>query len=121
MQSQVDPCLFYKKDLILIMYIDDCTLISPSPQLLDEWVADIKRDHTIEDEGNINACLGINVTRPTQTSIKLNQPALIQCIINSLNLKDQRQHDTPTNSVLFKDSEGDPRKTDFHYQSLIGQ
>ena len=81
----------------------------------------MKRDYTLEDEGDINAYLGINVTRPTQTSIKLNQPALIQCIIDSLNLKDQRQHDTPADSVLFKDSEGDPRKTDFHYQSLIGQ
>ena len=23
-QSEVDPCLFYKKDLILIIYVDDC-------------------------------------------------------------------------------------------------
>ena len=81
----------------------------------------MKRDYTLEDEGDINAHLGINVTRPTKTSIKLNQPALIQYIINSLNLKDQRQHDTPADSVLFKDSEGDLRNTNFHYQSLIGQ
>ena len=120
-QSQVDPCLFYKKDLILITYVDDCILISPNPQLLDEWVTDMKRDYTLEDEGDINAYLGINVTRPSKTSIKLNQPALIQRIIDSLNLKDQRQHDTPADSILFKDSEGDPRKTDFHYRSLIGQ
>ena len=120
-QSQVDPCLFYKKDLILITYVNDCILISPNPQLLDEWVADMKRDYTLEDEGDINAYLGINVTCPTKTSIKLNQPALIQRIINSLNLKDQCQHDTPADSVLFKDSEGDPRKTNFHYRSLIGQ
>ena len=77
-QSQVDPCLFYKKDLILITYIEDCILISPNPQLLDKWVAGMKRDYTLEDEGNINAYLVINVTRPTKTSIKLNQPALIQ-------------------------------------------
>ena len=87
-QSQVDPCLFYKKDLILITYVDDCILISPNPRLLDEWVTDMKRDYTLEDEGDINAYLGINVTRPSKTSIKLNQPALIQRIINSLNLKD---------------------------------
>ena len=68
----------------------------------------MKRDYTLEDEGDINAYLGINVTCPTKTAIKLNQPALIRCIIDSLNLKDQRQHDTPANSVPFKDSEGDP-------------
>ena len=81
----------------------------------------MKRDYTLEEEGNINAYLGINVTRPTKTSIKLNQPALIQCIINSLNLKDQCQHDMPADSVLFKDSKGDPQKTNFHYRSLISQ
>ena len=120
-QSQVDPCLFYKKDLILITYVNDCILISPNPPLLDEWVADMKRDYTLEDESDINAYLGINVTHPTETSIKVNQPALIQRIINSLNFKDQRQHDTLADSVLFKDSEGAPRMTDFHYRSLIGQ
>ena len=107
-QSQVDPCLFYKKDLILITCVDDCILISPNPQLLDEWVINMKQDFTPEDEGNINAYLGINVTYPTKTSIKLNQPALIQCIIDSLNLKDQCQHDMLADSVLFKDSKGDP-------------
>ena len=49
----------------------------------------------------------------TETSIKLNQPALIQRIIDSLNLKDQYQHNTLADSVLFKDSEGKPRKTNF--------
>ena len=44
-QSQVDPCLFYKKDLILIMYVDNCILmlISPHSQLLDEWVINMKK------------------------------------------------------------------------------
>ena len=81
----------------------------------------MKIEYTLEDEGDINAYLGINVAHPAETSIKLNQPALIQCIIDSLNLKDQCQHNTLANSVLFKDSEGNPRKTDFHYRSLIGQ
>ena len=120
-QSQVNPYLSYKKDLILITYVDDYILISPKPQLLDEWVTDMKKDCTLEDKGDINAHLGMNVTRPPKTSIKLNQPALIQCIINSLNPNDQLQHNTPADSVLFKDSEGDLCKTNFHYQSLIGQ
>ena len=49
----------------------------------------MKQDYNLEDKGNINAYLGINVTHPNQTSIKLNQRAMIQRIIDSLNLKDQ--------------------------------
>ena len=94
-QSDIDPCLFYKKDLILITYVDDCILISPNAHLLDEWVIDMKKDYTLEDEGDINAYLGINITCPNPNTFKMNQPALIERIINSLQLKDQHQHDTP--------------------------
>ena len=120
-QSDVDPCLFYKKDLILITYVDDCILILPNAQLLDKWVIDMKKDYTLEDEGDINAYLGINITRPTPKTFKMNQPALINRIIDSLQLKDQCQHDTPANQTLHKDKDGEPRRMDFHYRSLIGQ
>ena len=96
-----------------------CTYMSQSP-VTGQMGNRHEQDYTLEDKGDINAYLGINVTRPTKTSIKLNQPALIQRIMDSLNLKDQCQHDMLADSVLFKDSEGDPQKTDFHYRSLIG-
>ena len=70
----------------------------------------MKKDYKLEDEGDISAYLGINVTRPTQNTIKLNQPALIQRIIDSLGLKDQRQHKTPADAILTKDTDGPPRK-----------
>ena len=76
-QSDIDPCLFYKKDLILITYFNDCILISPNSHLLDEWVTNMKKDYTLEEEGNINAYLGINITRPNSKTFKMNQPALM--------------------------------------------
>ena len=45
---------------------------------------------TIEDEGDISGYLGINITRPTADTIKMNQLALIQRIIDSLGLALQR-------------------------------
>ena len=77
-QSQVDPCLFYKKDLIIITYVDDCILFTPRPELADHFIKDMQRDYVLEDEGDISAYLGINVTRPTRDTIKLNQPAMIK-------------------------------------------
>ena len=61
-QSKVDPCLFHKKDLILVIYIDDCIMFTPKPHLVDEFIIDMKNDYHLEDEGDINAYLGINVT-----------------------------------------------------------
>ena len=91
------------------------------PHLVDEFIIDMKNDYHLEDEGDINAYLGINVTRPTSETIKLNQPALIRRIINSMGLKDQRRHDTPADKVLHKDLNGSPRKLDFNYRSFVGQ
>ena len=59
-------------------------LMSPRKESVDEFIIDMKKDYTLEDEGDINACLGINVTRPTKDTVKLNQPALIQRIVDSL-------------------------------------
>ena len=120
-QSQVDPCLFYKKDLILIIYVDDCIIMTPKPELVDEFIASMKTEYKLEDEGDINAYLGINVTRPAQGKIKLNQPALIRRIIDSLGLKDDRKHKTPADVVLNKDIDGQDRKLDFNFRSLVGQ
>ena len=122
-QSEVGPCLFYKKDLILIIYVDDCILMTPKPALVDEFLASMKTEYKLEDEGDISAHLGINVTRPAHDVIKLNQPALIKRIVDSIGLKDQRQHDTPAEhgKLIHKDTDGPPRKMDFHYRSLIGQ
>ena len=120
-QSEVDPCLFYKTDLVLIVYVDDCIMMTPKPNLVDEFIKDMQREYKLEDEGDINAYLGINVTRPTSKTIKLNQPALIRRIVQSMELSDRRQHDTPADTVLNKDSEGPDRQLSFNYRSVIGQ
>ena len=77
-QSLVDPCLFYKGELTLAVYVDDCILFTPKPESVESFVKDMKKDYILEDEGDINAYLGMNVTRPTPATIKLNQPALIK-------------------------------------------
>ena len=95
--------------------------MTSKPELADEFIVDMKKDYTLEDEGDINAYLGINVTRPDANTIKLNQPALCKRIVDAMGIKDQRQHDTPADTVLHKDADGPARKLDFNYRSFVGQ
>ena len=95
--------------------------MSPDANKIDDCIRDLGKDYSLEDEGNINAYLGINVTRPSTDSIELNQPALIKRIIDSIGLKDQRMHDTPADVVLTPDKDGPPRQDSFHFRSLVGQ
>ena len=113
-QSEVDPCLFYKKNLILITYVDDCILMSPDKSLCDDFIASMKTEYKLEDEGDVTAYLGINVTRPSPDIIKLNQPAMIQRIIDFMKLTDDRMHQTPVDKVLHKDKNSPGQKSDFN-------
>ena len=95
-QSLVDPCLFYRDKVLLVIYVDDCIIFSPEKKHADQLIEELKAKFTLEDEGDINSCLGINIARPAKDTIKMNQPALAKRIIESLSLKDQRVHDAPT-------------------------
>ena len=104
-QKQSGPRgLFHKKDLVSFVCMDNCMMMTSKPHLINEFIKDVKCECELEDEGNINACSGINITRPAPTMIKLNQPVLIQCIINSSKLSNNCQHDAPANQILHRDT-----------------
>ena len=61
-QSQVDPCLYFCPGIIFLEYIDDCLLISPMDDLIDQGIKDLcsaKPHFKMEDQGTINDFLGI--------------------------------------------------------------
>ena len=119
----VDPCLFFRGNVILVIYVDDCVIFTPEKSEADTLVQELEDKFTIEDEGDASGCLGINITRPTKDTVKMNQPALTQRIVDSMGLKDERVHDTPAdpNTILTKDEHGPERQEKFHCHSLVGQ
>ena len=34
--SHYDPCLYYKKNVVMLIYIDDCLVFSSDPKLIDK-------------------------------------------------------------------------------------
>ena len=69
---------------------------TPISPYVKDWSSNLQRNliqeledkFAIEDEGDVSGCLGINITRPTKGTIKMNQPALAKRIVDSLGLKD---------------------------------
>ena len=62
-QSLVDPCLFYRGQVILVIYVDDCLIFTPKKSEADTLVKELEDKFTIEDEGDVSGYLGINITR----------------------------------------------------------
>ena len=71
------------------------------------------------DEGDLSACLGIDVTRNKDQTWTLSQPFLIERILKSLNLQnDSKVHDAPATETLTSDKNGNPFNEQWHYRSV---
>ena len=78
----------------------------------------------VEDLGNVKDFLGIQVTTRNDKTITLNQPQLIDSILQDMKFQNNmKEKDTPAlSSVIFqKDTQSRPFNNDFHYQGVIGK
>ncbi|KAL7580919.1 hypothetical protein ACA910_005738 [Epithemia clementina (nom. ined.)] len=125
--SKIDPCLYYKGDVIFLVYIDDCVLMSPSNDHINQVIKDLenaKETFTVEDLGLVTDFLGVKVDFREDGTIKLSQSQLIASVLKDLHLQgNTKARQTPAlqTVLLHKDPEGDPFNEEFHYRSVIGK
>jgi hypothetical protein len=62
-QSKTDMCLFLQKDCILVVYVDDCLLFAKDSTVIDNLIADFSKSFLLQDEGDVNAFLGVQITK----------------------------------------------------------
>ena len=125
--SKFDPCLYYHKSIVFLVYIDDCIVFGPDDTAIDEVVADLHKssqNFTIDDQGEVGDFLGIQIQKLANRSIDLTQPHLIDSIIQDLHLQNRSNPKTTpaiTSKVLHKDAGGTDMTAEFHYRSVIGK
>ena len=128
-QSTTDPCCFYRGDLILICYVDDCLIFCRDEKKIDAFVAELHSKFTLTDEGDVATYLGIDVKKrqrkdglANELEYSLTQPHLTKRIIEFLALSDSRIHTTPAEDkkLLDRDEEGPGRTYQWSYRSIMG-
>ena len=125
--SKFDLCLYYRKSIVFLVYIDDCIVFGPNDTAIDEVVADLRKstqNFTIDDQGEVGDFLGIQIQKLADGSIVLTQPHLIDSIIQDLHLQNgSNTKTTPaiTSKVLHKDTDGTNITPEFRYRSVIGK
>jgi len=113
-QSTIDPCLFFRKDCILVVYTDDCLIFGPSASQVQAIIRSLQTNFLLKDEGEVKDFLGIRVHHDlTARTITLTQPGLIDSILTDLGLLSTDgcpiQHKfTLATSILHPDNEGAP-------------
>ena len=122
--STLDPCLFFGKGLVLLVYVDDILVFGPNKHNIDELIKELKdkkMNLTVEDD--VYAFLGVEVkTDSKEGVIKLNQKGLIEKVIKATGLQDANGKSTPasSSSPLGTDGDGISHDEKWNYASVIG-
>lgn len=74
-QSNVDPCVYFREDIILLSYVDDCILISRDSTVIDNVITALKKNFELTDDGTLQKYLGVEIQgcgrRPAQRYLEL--------------------------------------------------
>lgn len=122
-RSPIDRCVFYKKDQMLVAFVDDILYSSRTKQQADEFFATLKKlqfDFTMEE--SVTSYLGIKFEEnPDEGSFTLTQPGLIEKIITTTCMQDCKQNRTPAvKEALAKDPDGTRYSGPWNYRSVVG-
>ena len=61
--SLSDPCVFISKEMIILVYVDDCILISKKAFFIQNFISSLKagtEDFIFTEEGTMNSYLGVD-------------------------------------------------------------
>ena len=125
-ESKADPCVFLKKGMIILTYVDDCILISDKKETLQQFIHSLANGiekFEFTDEGPMDKYLGVEIEKLKGNEFILRQPFLIQRILKALNVDEgsYNKRDVPViGPLLSRDEKGAQRKHDWSYRSAIG-
>ena len=77
-QSQVYPCLFYRKESVILTYVDDCVILSHKQETITSLIESIKNgpeNYVLTDEGYIYNYFGDNMNKNLYGAFELSQVA----------------------------------------------
>ena len=121
-QSPNDPCLLFRHDMMIIVYVDDMGVAAEREELIDELITHLRQKGLdLQREGTFEDYLGIRFTTLPNGSIHMTQSGLIQKIIKATGMEQCNLNKVPAHkSQLGKDVDGEPMNDDFNYRSVVG-
>ena len=125
-QSEFDECVFYKGNILYVLYTDDSILAGPDKEEIQRTIEEMRStDLDISIEGDLTDFLGVNIDRKTDGTIHLNQTKLIDQILHDtwMDKDNVKPKATPAASskLLSRHPESPAFDGGFHYRSVIGK
>ena len=79
-QSQIDRCLFMKRNMICLVYVDDKILCGPNLDEINKGKDHVHR-FQLKDEGQVGDYLGIRIEKLGQGTFNLTQSDLTKKVL----------------------------------------
>ena len=121
-QSETDQCVFMRGETIILIYVDDCVILSKKDKDIVDVMNQLRSRYTITDEGRMIEYLGIKLEHSHDT-IRMSQPLLIDRIIDAvpgMNKAHPVTYPALPSVILTKDEVGPERRESWNYCSVIG-
>ena len=124
-KSCVEPCVFWRGNIIFLHYVHDALCLSPKSDEVDKFIQDLRdANFKVTDEGDINDYLWVKVTKRTDGRFELTQPHLIQQILDDLGFTKttvEKPSPAPLSKLLSRDLDGPPFDENWDYRAIIGK
>jgi hypothetical protein len=122
--SLIDDCVFFRGDVIFMVYVDDGIFIGDNDEQLQAIIKEMQGlGLNIEDQGHPADYVGVNIKKLKDDSYEFTQRALIDSIISDVGLTDSKTKPVPAKVSLqlhaFKDQPA--FNLDFNYRSAVGK
>jgi hypothetical protein len=124
--SEMNGCLFTKKGIMLVVYVDDVILISPNKPQIQEEILSLQKDYDLTDDDALKDYLGTRFERHGDGSISLTQPKMIEQVLQVVGLNPTKArtklHDSPASehNLLENDPDAPDRLQKWNYRSAVG-
>jgi len=122
MQSKHDPCLWYGNDIMLVQYVDNCSISVPTQEQIDKFVNDLRElNFELTQEESFEEFLGIKFEMLKDGSIKCTQKALIKKTLKAAGMENCNSNLVPAaQAMLGADKDGPPMEDKWNYQGICG-
>ena len=121
-QSPNDPCLLFRHNMIIIVYVDDMGVAAVNETLIDELITFLRSQGLdLQREGTFQDYLGIRFSAMPNGAVHMTQMGLIKKIITATGMEACNPNKVPAlKACLAKDHDGEAMTDSFNYRSVVG-
>ena len=122
--SLIDDCVFYRGDIIFMVYVDDGILLGKDDEQLKAAIREIQESGlNIEDQGHPADYVGVNIKKLKDGSYEFTQRALIDAIIADVGLENSTTKPVPAKVAILLHAFKDAPEFNLHfnYRSVVGK